>query len=200
MSSPGHPPRLASWMLRRLTAGPHAEALEGDLLEAWRGGRGNGWYWRQVLVAVAASLWRLARSQGPALAVAIAASWAVMLAWFALNNSLFEVLPSYLRNHPHPYSHGSVFWIALFAGQAFVRLLMFAASGAVLVRIQRAHPLVASAALLTTASLWGFVPWKLAPVLDPPMHAIIHYLTALAGFVIGAILAAKFWRRPTLSR
>jgi hypothetical protein len=199
MSSPG-PPLLASWMLRRLTAGPHAESLEGDLLEAWRDGRGSGWYWRQVLVAVAVSLWRLARAQGPALAVAIMASWAVMLAWLALNNSLVEALPIYLRNHPHPYSHDSIFWIALFAGQALVRLVMFAVSGAVLVRIQRAHPIVASAALLTTASLWRFVPWKLAPVLDPPMHAIFHYLTAIVGFVVGAILAANFWRRPTLSR
>jgi hypothetical protein len=187
-------------MLRRLTAGPHREALEGDLLEAWRGGRGNGWYWRQVLVAVAASLSRLTRSQGPSLAAAISASWAVMLAWFALNNSVVEALPSYLRSHPHPYSHDSVFWIALFAGQTLVRLLMFAVSGAVLVRIQRTHPIVASAALLTTLSLWRFVPWKLAPVLDPPMHAIFHYVTAIVGFVVGAILAANFWRSPTLSR
>jgi hypothetical protein len=199
MSSP-RPPQLASWMLRRLAAGAHAEALEGDLLEAWRGGRGNGWYWRQVLVAVAASLWRVACAQGPTLAVAIAASWAAMLAWFALNNSLVEALPRYLRNNPHPYSHGSEFWITLFVAQALVRLLMFAVSGAVVVRIQRAHPIVASAALVTTASLWRFVPWKLAPVLDPPTHAIIHYLTAIVGFVVGAILAANFWQRPTLSR
>lgn len=53
MSSP-RPPLLATWMLRRLTRGPHSEALQGDLLEAWRAGRGNAWYWRQVLIAVAA--------------------------------------------------------------------------------------------------------------------------------------------------
>jgi hypothetical protein len=198
--SSARPPRLASWMLRQLTAGPHAEALEGDLLEAWRRGRDNGWYWRQVLVAVAVNLLRLGRSQGPRLAMAIAASWAMMLAWFVFNNSLVEALPSYLRNHPHPYSHGSEFWITLFVAQALVRLLIFAVSGAVLVRIQRVHPIVASAALLMSASLWRFVPWKLVPVLDPPMHAILHYLTAIVGFVVGALLAANFWRRPTLSR
>ena len=36
----------------RLATGTHSEALEGDLLEGWRGGRGRAWYWRQVLVAV----------------------------------------------------------------------------------------------------------------------------------------------------
>jgi hypothetical protein len=36
----------------RLVVGPHSEALEGDLLEGWRGGRSRAWYWRQVLVAV----------------------------------------------------------------------------------------------------------------------------------------------------
>ncbi len=45
-------------MLCRLTRGLHSEAFHGDLLEAWREGRGNAWYWRQVLIAVAASLWR----------------------------------------------------------------------------------------------------------------------------------------------
>lgn len=45
------PPLLATWMLR-LAAGRHSEALEGDLLEGWRGGRGGAWYWRQVFVAV----------------------------------------------------------------------------------------------------------------------------------------------------
>ena len=51
MTAP-RPPLLATWLLRRLTAGRHSEAFEGDLLEAWREGRSNAWYWRQVLVAV----------------------------------------------------------------------------------------------------------------------------------------------------
>jgi hypothetical protein len=57
MSSP-RPPVLATWMLRRFTSGPHSEAFQGDLFEAWRGGCSAAWYWRQVLIAVAADLWR----------------------------------------------------------------------------------------------------------------------------------------------
>jgi len=45
------PPVLATWMLR-LAVGPHSDALQGDLLEGWRGGRSYAWYWREVLVAV----------------------------------------------------------------------------------------------------------------------------------------------------
>jgi hypothetical protein len=52
------PPLIATWMLRHLTGGRHSEALQGDLLEAWHGGRSGAWYWRQVLIAVAASVWR----------------------------------------------------------------------------------------------------------------------------------------------
>lgn len=50
--NPRRPPLLATWLLRWLTARPHSEALQGDLLEAWRGGRDDAWYWRQVLIAV----------------------------------------------------------------------------------------------------------------------------------------------------
>jgi hypothetical protein len=50
--TPPRPPLLATWMLRLLTAGPHSEALQGDLLEAWHCGRSDAWYLRQVLIAV----------------------------------------------------------------------------------------------------------------------------------------------------
>ena len=52
--TPPRPPLLATWMCRGLTAAAwrHSEAFEGDLLEAWREGRSNAWYWRQILVAV----------------------------------------------------------------------------------------------------------------------------------------------------
>jgi hypothetical protein len=47
------PPFVATWMLERLTAAERDEALAGDLLEEFRAGRSIGWYWRQVITAIA---------------------------------------------------------------------------------------------------------------------------------------------------
>jgi hypothetical protein len=43
------------WLLSHLTAGHRDEALGGDLLEVYRLGRSDAWYWRQVLIACAVS-------------------------------------------------------------------------------------------------------------------------------------------------
>jgi len=47
-----HPPALAVWLLRRLYPKRNKEAITGDLLERFREGRSDGWFWRQVLVAI----------------------------------------------------------------------------------------------------------------------------------------------------
>jgi hypothetical protein len=47
------PPALATWMLDHLRSGESNEALSGDLLEAFRTGRSAGWYWYQVIAAIA---------------------------------------------------------------------------------------------------------------------------------------------------
>ncbi|MGC1294520.1 MAG: hypothetical protein WA869_05720 [Alloacidobacterium sp.] len=45
------PPPLATWVLEHLAPGDRNEALAGDLLEDFRAGRSNRWYWRQVFAA-----------------------------------------------------------------------------------------------------------------------------------------------------
>ena len=47
------PPALATWMLDHLRSRGSNEALSGDLLEAFRTGRSTGWYWYQVIAAIA---------------------------------------------------------------------------------------------------------------------------------------------------
>jgi len=50
------PPFIAAWMLEHWMPDPRNDALAGDLLEEFRGGRldrKRAWYWRQVLVAIA---------------------------------------------------------------------------------------------------------------------------------------------------
>jgi hypothetical protein len=51
--TPAKPPSLATWLLHRLTPGPHNEALAGDLLEEFRAGRPAAWYWRQIVAVIA---------------------------------------------------------------------------------------------------------------------------------------------------
>lgn len=46
------PPPLAAWLLEHCIPGQRDQALAGDLLEEFQGGRSHGWYWRQALAAV----------------------------------------------------------------------------------------------------------------------------------------------------
>lgn len=52
---PTEPPSIATWMLHHLLAGENREVLAGDLIEEFRSGRSDTWYWRQVLTAIATS-------------------------------------------------------------------------------------------------------------------------------------------------
>lgn len=49
------PPRPATWLLHALYSGPNREAITGDLAERYQS-RGALWYWRQVIRAIAGSL------------------------------------------------------------------------------------------------------------------------------------------------
>ena len=73
------PPRLATWLLRNLASSYCVESLEGDLFEAWRRGRGNAWYWRQVLMALVVTAWRAARIQSWSFALAVGSYWVTIL-------------------------------------------------------------------------------------------------------------------------
>src|SRR5258708_2456849 len=46
------PPSLATWLLEHVVARGQNEALAGDLLEDYNGGRSAAWYWRQVFIAI----------------------------------------------------------------------------------------------------------------------------------------------------
>lgn len=46
------PPRLATWILKRLGSSIIEDALVGDLVEAYQTRRSPFWYWRQVGVAI----------------------------------------------------------------------------------------------------------------------------------------------------
>ena len=71
------PPRLATWLLQKLARSYCAESFAGDLLEEFRAGKGDAWYWRQVLTAVLLNGWRFLNTAGLTFFAALAAGWAV---------------------------------------------------------------------------------------------------------------------------
>ena len=85
--STSHPPRLASALLRWM--GPRDEALIGDLLEAYQGGKTDRWYWRQVLVAIVVGARDAVRSHPLPALRAIALGWLVV--WLYVNYLLSTV-------------------------------------------------------------------------------------------------------------
>jgi hypothetical protein len=46
------PPAIATWLIDHLGPARHGESLMGDLIEEYRWGRSESWYWRQVAIAV----------------------------------------------------------------------------------------------------------------------------------------------------
>ena len=74
------PPPLASRILEHCTPTSRDEALTGDLLEEFRSGRSDGWYWRQVFAACAVSWTESLRKRTPLLIFALV--WSVLApAW-----------------------------------------------------------------------------------------------------------------------
>jgi len=65
------PPPLATWMVEHGRPEQSDEALAGDLLEGFRSGRSDGWYWRQALAACAVSWSQSLRARAPMLVFAV---------------------------------------------------------------------------------------------------------------------------------
>ncbi len=67
-----NPPRLAIWLLRHACPGSHNQALTGDLVEKFREGRSHGWFWKQVLIAIAVGVLGEVQRHWPHFSYAIA--------------------------------------------------------------------------------------------------------------------------------
>lgn len=50
------PPSIATWLLKRFARGYRAESLLGDLLEEYQAGRTPGWYWRETIAVLLATV------------------------------------------------------------------------------------------------------------------------------------------------
>jgi hypothetical protein len=87
-----HPPRSAIWLLRHACPGSHNQALTGDLVEKFREGRSHGWFWKQVLIAIAVGVLGEIQRHWPHFCYAIAGT-----AMPALFGKTIEVAPALLH-------------------------------------------------------------------------------------------------------
>ncbi len=190
---PAQPPKFASWLLRVLSSGPHAESLAGDLQEQYAGGRSSAWYWGQVGVAIARSGMRFARVHGFSFGAAFTAAWIVMALSFWINDLVWS------STHAFAVSHGalirqisSLTWLkAVFIASTVVRFGVFVFAGWLAARIHPAHRVQAVTLLLFTAMFWRFVPQRIAPVYDDWTHVFLHMASAIGGLLIGALILGR---------
>ena len=60
--TPTHPPRLATWLLKRFGFSRYTQTILGDLTESYQSRQTTLWYWKQVAIALIGSRWREVRS------------------------------------------------------------------------------------------------------------------------------------------
>jgi hypothetical protein len=96
-----YPPALAMWLLKRLGSGPNADAISGDLLERFQERRSDGWYWRQVVIALLVGSWQEIRTHkllvARAICIGTVASFLLYLAQLTLGSLL---IPQWLWTSP----------------------------------------------------------------------------------------------------
>ena len=76
-----NPPRSAIWLLRHACPGSDNQALTGDLIEKFREGRSHGWFWKQVLIAIAVGAMGEMRRNWPQFCYAIAGAAMPAFLW-----------------------------------------------------------------------------------------------------------------------
>jgi hypothetical protein len=76
------PPAIATWFLTGLAPSTPDSAL-GDLQEEYESGRSPGWYWRQVLRAIAASTVRQIHAHPLEMIRAVIVGWAFLWIFFS---------------------------------------------------------------------------------------------------------------------
>jgi len=202
MNAPRIPPKVATWLLTRLSTARRSESLIGDLHEQFTtGGRSQAWYWRQVVIALALSALQTIRTHALSFMTAIAAGWLAMLAWFAMNMSMtgshvyaFKFVHSTLG-----ITNGHTIWMTIYFFTAAMRVILFALAGWLAVRLHRAHPYAVAITLIASAFVVRLVPWRTYKAFDFDTMFLIHKVTALGGLLLGAAWAIYQEKRRDLA-
>jgi hypothetical protein len=188
MSTAAHLPRLASWLLRRLTSGPNREALIGDLDEQFARGRSSAWYWRQVVSAIVVGVTRDLRQHQLLAIRSVILTWVVVIAWVESTWTLYLWVSD---RWVYAWVNHSValfeFWIPFGGGLCIIWCVGSAVSGWVSARWSGDQRTT-----MVTASALAQIPWILwwtRPVwLHADMIARISARLWLPNYVWAAIV------------
>jgi hypothetical protein len=195
------PPKLAAWLLYHQVRGYQAESLVGDLTEEYAHGRGDGWYWCQVLRAVARSYYRALRLYGLRLLLAVAAGWCALVVGIVMLERVWAIaqlglsaltgnLPAQQPQTLHAFH--DVAW-TLLAGCIDVGV------GRLVVRIYRTHPrLVAGVfALSILAYRLPLIYALVIGAVDDPKHTplLVQELASTALWMVCAWFGGLWQRR-----
>lgn len=169
----GQPPRLATWLLQRLTSGPQCESLIGDLFEQYRNRPSAIWYWRQAITAIVLRVGADLRAR-PLLALrAVAFGWVLYLLcsvpvnW--LTRASRDAIVAWLSETGR-YSYWSVLLTGQLSGAVFVSLAC-AAIGFVVGRMHKHHSASAVCVLAFSVLLfeYGMIALMFTMSGHPPM-------------------------------
>lgn len=124
------PPPLAMWMLEHLMPADCDEALAGDLLEVFRTGRSDAWFWRQAVAAFFVSWTYMLRGHLPLIAFALL--WSMLApAWKVFSDHAREnLMNNWLWRGPGALPiFGEVgLWLALNAAFLWSAILLYSLS------------------------------------------------------------------------
>lgn len=136
------PPKLASWLLYRQVRGYRAESLVGDLTEEYAHGRGDGWYWGQVLLAVGRSYRRALSLYGARALFAVAVGWGALVIGIALLARIWAIVQHILGSYSADWPTQRLQTLNVFYAVAWTMLAgcIDAVVGRLVVRIYRPHP------------------------------------------------------------
>ena len=200
-----HPPRIATWLLRRFSAGPHAEAIAGDLLEQYQSIRSPLWSWRQVLSAVIADMAGSVMLHKARTAGALVGGWVV---YFALSFPANAVIMSLRR----PSCDGwgwpvytlapdeSTMLLVLRIESSLIVYVACVITGSIVAKLTRSSASVAALALSVLVFEYAMIailsatqPWPAGATF--PITPLFLVAGRPLGVLLGGLLAIKEPRR-----
>jgi hypothetical protein len=193
------PPQLATWMLEHLTPADRDEAVSGDLIEVFRTGRSDRWYWRQVLHACLLAWCQSLRARFSLFVFVLL--WSMLApAWKVLCDSidgLASVQNFWLNAGPAWLLPVFVFWLLFNALFLWTGVMLFVSSHSSVRGIPRNQQALRALLLapMVFAPAYG-AAFALAGIYKYPFLAHAHYAATPLGQIADFSLLADLTRIP----